>query len=177
MWKIYGHCGAAIRTNLAKLETALKQSDRDFIYRRMEYVSFPDRAGCFAGHDSLIQHPYFLKRKEYGSEKEIRFVTAAPEVANRAGITLRLQPQEWIQEVVLCPELPSKAVNSLKQTIEGVAPGLKCYQSTLLEERLHPASVTHIHFPDDFALANRAWQNDTDATPPMLKRLYIEPNS
>ncbi len=122
MWSVYGNQGVAIKSTVGKICSVLEKTGREFIYGRMTYVDY--RSGVSTDFNPeqksdyrLLLRPFFLKRREYESEDEVRFVTAGVDREERSGILLKeLSPQQWISEIRLWPGLThdeEESINSL----------------------------------------------------------------
>lgn len=122
MWNIYGKNGVAIASTLKRISGVLDKTKWDFEVGRMRYVQLIGREAQDydfnpeeARDASFLLKPHFLKRKEYESEKEVRFVTSAPERGPNSGISIdQALPGEWIEEIRLWPGLKSTEEQSLK---------------------------------------------------------------
>lgn len=136
MWNLYGKDGVAITTTVGRLRAALGKQAASFEFSRMGYISvgrggikrspYPD------GVDWLLR-PHYLKRSEYSSEQEIRFVTALPKPS--PGALLTLQPTEWIEEIMLYPGFEETEAKALQTAIQKALPHIRCTQSGLLGKR------------------------------------------
>jgi hypothetical protein len=180
MWNNYGKHGVAIATQVGKLRSLLESTERDFVLGQMRYIRLI--VGQANDHDfnpedkddaAFLLMPHFLKRNEYESEKEVRFVTAAPERKHNSGIILEnINPLEWIQEIRLWPGLKPPEERSLKQVVHHFAPGVACACSDLFGA--DPLSVESIgaEFAAEFnQLDWNAWKDNTDGIPVELKQL------
>jgi hypothetical protein len=143
MWNLYGAEGAVVITTLGKLRAMLQKTGRQFEYSRMNYVHAQD--GMVANIDELypggspenieyVLRPFFVKRAEYDSEKEVRFITVAADSIT-GGITLNLEPKDWIEEIRLSPVLAADEEKSLQTTIHKFYEGVPCARSGLLRDR------------------------------------------
>jgi len=94
MWSVSGNQGVAIKTTIGKLRALFENTGRDFICGRMTYVDYQSGKSTEFDPTSksdyrLLLRPFFLKRKEYESEAEVRFVTAGSDRDERGGILLK----------------------------------------------------------------------------------------
>jgi len=92
MWSVYGNQGVAVKTTAGKVAKVVEAKGYKFIYGPMTYVDH--RTGTSAEFNPeqksdfpLLLRPFFLKREEYKSEQEVRFIIAAAE-RERGGILL-----------------------------------------------------------------------------------------
>jgi hypothetical protein len=137
MWSVYGNQGVAIKTTIGKLRALFENTGRDFIYGRMTYVDY--KSGVSTEFDPtrrsdyrLLLRPFFLKRKEYESEAEVRFVTAGNGHDERGGILLKgLKPQDWISAIRLWPGLTPDEEDSIRNTVSRFIPQSDCEKSDL----------------------------------------------
>lgn len=143
MWNLYGNEGAAIITTLGKLRSMLQKTERDYVYSRMHYVHADD--GIVANPEELypggdpqntdyVLRPYFLKRAEYESEREVRFVTVASESIT-GGIAITPEPKDWIEEIRLSPVLLAEEEKCLQKIIRMLYENVPCKRSGLLHDR------------------------------------------
>ena len=179
MWNIYGKHGVAIASTTKKLSGLLSKSKWDFEVGQMRYIRLiggeaqdydfnPEKAKDAA----FLLKPHFLKRKEYESENEVRFVTAAPERGPKSGIFLdEISPSEWIQEIRFWPGLKPVEEKSLKQIVEHFASGIPCTRSDLFG-----ANVSSNEFVSHFEaklheIDWNSWKDGSDNVPAELKQL------
>ena len=100
MWSVYGNQGVAIKSTIGRIGAVFEKTGRDFIYGRMTYVDYQTGVSTEFNPEQksdyrLLLRPFFLKRKEYESEQEVRFVTSGADISDRGGILLKeLNPQE-----------------------------------------------------------------------------------
>jgi hypothetical protein len=174
MWSVYANQGVAIRTNTAKLRGLLEAQGPDFMYRRMRYVDVPHGVGRdFNPEDpvdfALLLRPYFIKRSEYESEREVRFVMTGRQQEHLGGRILQgCDPRAWISEVRLWPGLRRAETEVLKDLVKQKAPDLPCDRSELMQAET-----------DGFAEWNegvsppeiKPWLAEADDVPPELKEL------
>jgi len=179
MWNIYGKHGVAISSTTKKLSGVLSKSKWDFEVGRMRYI----RLIAGEAHDydfipekaedaSFLLKPHFLKRKEYESEKEVRFVTAAPERGPNSGISLdEILPSEWIQEIRLWPGLKPAEEKSLKEVVDHFAPGIPCARSDLFGADPWSDGIGS-HFGAEMDKVDwNSWKDGSDSIPAELKQL------
>jgi hypothetical protein len=144
MWNLYGKDGAAIGTTVGALKTVLADSSTGFEFGRMTYVHVdqfgkvvrsvepqPDQDDPFT---ELILRPHFLKRQEYGSENEVRFITSS-DVKSAGGIELGLPAYQWIKEIRLWPKLELSEETVLIDAIRRVLPEVPCRRSGLIRRK------------------------------------------
>ena len=137
MWKLYGNQGVAIKTTVGKLSALFETAGRDFIYGRMTYVDYG--SGVSTEFDplresdyDLLLRPFFLKRKEFESEQEVRFVTAGNDPDERKGILLtNLTAKDWIFAIRLWPGLNAGEAVSILKAVEHFLPQVDCQKSEL----------------------------------------------
>ena len=124
MWNVYGSHGVAIASTIGKVRNALSQAENNFAFGRLRYVTVENgKTTDLNFKDSedaqLILEPHFLKRNEYASENEVRFLTTSNEHEHNPGIFIPgIKPAEWIQEIRLWPKLDSSEASSLKEAIK-----------------------------------------------------------
>jgi hypothetical protein len=82
----------------------------------------------------LLLRPYFLKRAEYSSEREVRFVASGPEGKWGGGIELSLPPEGWIEEIRLSPTFATIEEHGVQKVIKQLVPAWsgECTRSKLL---------------------------------------------
>jgi hypothetical protein len=137
MWNLYGKDGAAVCTTVGRLTRALGKCGREFEFARMTYIRTtqgnkliePESIG-----PELLLRPYFLKRAEYSSEREIRFVASGPEGQWGGGIELSLSPIDWIEEIRLSPTFAGIEEHGVQEAIKKLVPSWRgqCTRSKLL---------------------------------------------
>jgi len=172
MWSVYGNQGVAVKTTIGKLKALFEKTGFDFIYGRMTYVDY--RSGVSTDFDplreadyDLLMRPYFLKRKEYISESEVRFVTAGYNCDERGGILLKdMAPQDWISAIRLWPRLTSDEEHSLRKAIEQFMPNADCQKSDLLSSEMGLSDMLTIDSATD-----SNWTQKQDGIPTPLKVL------
>ncbi len=174
MWSVYANQGVAIRTTTRRLRALLEAQGPDFMYRRMRYVDVPDGVGRdFSPEDpvdfALLLRPYFIKRSEYESEREVRFVMTGRQLEHLGGRILQgCDPRTWMSEVRLWPGLGRAEAEVLKDLVKQKAPDLPCDRSELLQaetdrfaewnEEVSPSAI-------------KSWLSEADDVPAALKRL------
>ena len=94
MWSAYGNQGVAIKSTVGKICEVLDKTRREFVYGRMTYVDYRSGVSTEFNPESksdyrLLLRPFFLKRREYESENEVRFVTSGADRDDRGGILLK----------------------------------------------------------------------------------------
>jgi hypothetical protein len=115
-----------------------------------------------------------LKRKEYNTEDEVRFVTAGSERDERGGILLKnLQPQDWISAIRLWPGLKRDEESSIRKVVVKFIPQADCEKSDLFSgptdagisdfEEMLSSDVEHE--------ADLNWRTGEDGIPASLKGL------
>lgn len=178
MWSVYGSQGIAIQSTIAKVKSILSQTGRDFIYARMTYVDYQSSNVSYEfnpeddGDHVLLLRPYLLKRKEYESEEEVRFITAGPEKKTRGGILLEnVQPEQWISAIRLWPKLTSREAESLKAPIRRVHPEVDCLKSDLFSRRYEDGPfIGNVRLTLEKSTEGH-WQQGTDGIPPKAKEV------
>lgn len=139
MWKVYGHQGAAVKTTIGKLRNALGSTGQDFVFARIAYAdTVSDLGPNHETHHELLTRPFFLKRKAYGTEHEVRFVTSDRRRPDRDGLSLSVSPNELIEAIRLWPWLADKEADVLTKTIEAHLKGVDCRKSQLVPIRSTP---------------------------------------
>lgn len=138
MWNSYGKGGAAIKTTFGKLSGALEKQPQTFANGRMQYKELHNANKTGASWDRTIQSkflldPHFLKRLEYKHEQEVRFVVADARKSG-GGISLHMDPVDWIDEILLCPSMLKPEAASIIEAVGKISPDLKCLQSDLLRK-------------------------------------------
>jgi len=124
-----------------------------------------------ADHQQFILQPHFMKRKEYESEREVRFVAYGPENLNRGGITLKqIDPNDWIQRIKFWPELTCSEESSLKTAVKNFAPSIQCFKSDLLTSVVDSGD-DEVGVEAAFAVTDEtSWEGNSDGIPSFLKR-------
>jgi len=175
MWSVYGSQGVAIKSTVGKICKVFENTGRDFIYGRMTYVDYrsgistefnPERKSDYR----LLLRPFFLKRKEYESEQEVRFVTSGADRSKRDGILLKdLKPQDWISAIRLWPGLTSDEEQSLCKAIKHFIPQVDCEKSDLFSGPDSPSNLSKIILNDLEQSADSSWTEGKDEIPNALK--------
>jgi hypothetical protein len=178
MWNNYGHQGVAIATTVDRLSKMLGKTDWHFEFGRLRYVRLvvgeiqdfnfdPDNP-----EDArFLLKPHFLKRIEYKSENEVRFVAAAPE-RHVSGIGLQgVSPSEWLKEIRLWPGLKPTEEESLKQVVDHFAAGVPCACSDLFGVGSSSQSFTARYFSELDRTGWQKWTDGSDGIPQALKEL------
>jgi hypothetical protein len=137
MWKVYGNQGVAVQSTVGRLRKVLETTGRDFLFGAITYVDY--KGGMSAELDlgnsankELLLRPFLLKRKEYQSESEVRFVTADSEPPAHDGIILtKVNPEAWISKIRLWPTLTRMEEKTLQRAIEPFLPNSDCSRSDL----------------------------------------------
>ena len=177
MWSIYGNQGVAIKSTVGKISTVFEKTGRDFIYGRLIYVDYrsgvstefiPERKSDYR----LLLRPFFLKRKEYESEEEVRFVTSGSDRAEQGGILLKdLKPQDWISAIRLWPGLTADEEKSISKAIEHFIPQADCKKSDLFSGPDSPSEFIEMITADLEQSADSSWTEGKDGIPKPLKVL------
>jgi hypothetical protein len=112
-----------------------------------------------------------MKRKEYESEKEVRFVAYGPENQRRGGMVLEeIDPNDWIQQIKFWPKLTCSGEASLKSAVKKFAPNIQCFKSDLLTGHVD-SSYDENGVEAAFAVTDeRSWKDNSDGIPSFLKR-------
>jgi hypothetical protein len=172
MWSVYGNQGVAIKTTVGRIKALFESSGRKFIYGRMTYVDYEN------GHDfdpsilnyQLLLRPYFLKRKEYESENEVRFVTAASERGERGGILTKGLLLDWITAIRLWPGLTVDEEKSLCKAVRHFIPTVDCERSGLFAGPDNSGLIEQFGF-DIERSADSEWEAGSDGIPLAIKVL------
>jgi hypothetical protein len=178
MCSVYGNQGVAIKTTVGRLSALLETAGGDFICGRMTYVDY--ESGVSTEFDPsresdyyLLLRPFFLKRKEFESEQEIRFVTAGNDRDERKGILLtNLVPNEWISAIRLWPGLDAGEAASILKAVEHFMPQVDCQKSELFSG----PDGSFVELIDVFnarrgSAADSGWTDGQDGIPAPLKAL------
>jgi hypothetical protein len=174
MWNTYGKEGVAIATTVGDLSSAIKTANYDFAFGRMCYFK---RSGNYARCSNsekqmFVLQPQFLKREEYDSEKEVRFVTYASECES-GGLSLKdIEPETWIKKVRLWPGLTSREEDSIMSALKNKLSSADCQKSDLLQPDGREMSRT-LEQIDALVVANAESQRKSckDGVPALLKKL------
>jgi hypothetical protein len=176
MWSVYGNQGVAVKTTAGKVAKVVEAKGYKFIYGPMTYVDH--RTGTSAEFNPeqksdfpLLLRPFFLKREEYKSEQEVRFIIAAAE-RERGGILLcNVNPQDWISAIRLWPKLKPVEAQSLCETIKKFLPKVDCSGSDLFSDPPGASRSIEDLMIDLEREADSAWQGGQDGIPNPLKEL------
>lgn len=177
MWSVYGNQGVALETTVGKLRHILGKTDKDFIFRQMFYVNVMggqtfDLIPEVPDHGKLLLHPYFLKRAEYRSEKEVRFATCGPENHKLGGILLQgIKPKDWIQQIRFWPKLTSLEEECLKSAVEKFVPDIPCSKSDLMSNNSGRFSEDSGFMAEFTKLEESSWKDNSDGIPAVLKKI------
>ena len=175
MWSVYRNQGAAVATTVGQLCQTFLKKERDFVFGRMRYIHVDqgairdlDPEDPEDPHDPpFVLQPHFLKRREYESEKEVRFVTTGPENRHGGGICVGgIDPNAWIQKIRLWPMMSSSEETACKKAIDLVAPGIHCQRSELMISDERFAAELRC-----MELAEQQWKDGTDGIPAALKQV------
>lgn len=174
MWNTYGKHGVAVRTTVGKLNRILARTGRAFKYGQMRYIPLTQgkaRDSEFKrsnAHDAaFLLMPHFLKRKEYESEKEVRFVTSAPDCENNLGLLFEAgDPVDWISKISLWPGLKPVEEAALKEVVAQLSAKTPCACSDLFGRK----RSSHFRQRWDKMIWTQ-WRNDGDGIPTELKQL------
>lgn len=175
MWNIYGKDGAAVITTVSRLRDVLGRTSHDFEFGRMRYVHADETGivvntypGSIRDDPEAILRPHFLKRAEYQSEQEVRFVTADCERGS-GGISIDLPPQEWIEKIWLWPGLSSSETTALQEIISTRLFRVPCNRSGMLKSAPDEEMAARIA-----EFVETPWRagDDADGIPSELKRLW-----
>jgi len=175
MWSIYGNQGVAVKSSIGKICKVLENTNRDFIYGRMTYVDYQSGVSTeFNPEDEadyhLLLRPFFLKRKEYESENEVRFVTSGHDRLDRGGILMKkLPPQEWISEIRLWPGLTHDEEQSIQRAVQHFIPTIDCQKSDLFSGPDSSSFLTDLILEDLEKPINASWAQNSDGIPNPLK--------
>jgi len=175
MWSIYGNQGVAIKSTVGKISAIFEKTGRNFTYGRMTYVDYrsgvstdfnPERKSDYR----LLLRPFLLKRKEYESEHEVRFVTSGADRTERGGVLLKdMNPQDWISAIRLWPGLTANEESSLHEAVHQFIPEVDCRKSDLFSGPSGPSELTEMIIADLEQSADSSWTEGTDKIPPPLK--------
>jgi hypothetical protein len=159
-------------TTVGRLADMLGNTGRAFTYGRLTYIDANDAFDPIlsAGEPSLTLRTYFLKRKEYESEQEVRFVTAGAERPMLGGILLKnIDARSWILSIRLWPGLTDEEKDCLVKAIRRSLPDADCQRSQLLSTPGSPSEFIHKVMKDQESAADKAWLNQEDGIPVQLK--------
>jgi len=178
MWSVYGNQGVAVKTTVGKVAKVVEAKGRKFICSPMTYVDH--RTGTSAEFNPeqksdfpLLLRPFFLKREEYKSEQEVRFIIAAPEQEREQGRILLsdVNPKDWILAIRLWPKLMTAEAQSLRETIKRFLPQVDCSISDLCSNPPERSSLTEDCMAGLDQQCDSAWQGGQDGIPSLLKEL------
>ena len=169
--------GVAIASSVKKLRGVLEKTERDFQFGRMFYVDVVE--GKTFGEDpdamydnGLLLKPHFLKRSEYKTEDEVRFVTTGREKSKQGGIILNgIVAQDWIQEIRLWPKLSPQEECSLKKIIEQYLPSVSCQRSDLMGAKNGVFDEGGPFKEGLETCEDERWRDGKDDIPPAAKEL------
>jgi hypothetical protein len=174
MWRVYGNQGVAVKTTVGKVAKVLEAQSRKFICGPMTYVDHrngrsvefnPEQESDFP----LLLRPFLLKREEYKSEQEIRFIIAAAE-RERGGILLSdVNPKDWISAIRLWPKLETAEAQSLCETIKKLLPQVDCSRSDLFSDSPGTSRLSEDLNAGFEQQCDSAWQGGQDGIPSLLK--------
>ena len=173
MWRLYGNQGVAIKSTVGRITALFDKTGRDFIFGKMTYVDYLSGAGpdfMLERDYKLLLRPFFLKRMEYNSENEVRFVTAGPALPEGDGILLEgLKAEDWISAIRLWPGLTEDEDQSLSKAIKQFLPQVDCIKSDLFSRPAIPQG-----FLGDFRAELRQsvdlnWTSGGDEIPRAIK--------
>ncbi|GEM_PF-1694671 len=175
MWSVYGNQGVAVKSTIGKLCAVLEKTNREFIYGRLTYVDYQSGVSTEFNPEQesdypLLLRPFFLKRREYESENEVRFVTSGADRDERGGILLKeLSPLDWISEIRLWPGLTRDEEQSIKKAVFHFAPKIDCQKSDLFSGPDGPSKFGEMIAADLEQSADSSWVKGTDGIPKALK--------
>ena len=175
MWSVYGNQGVAIKSNVGKICNVLENTGREFIYGRMTYVDYRSGVSTEFNPENksdyrLLLRPFFLKRKEYESENEVRFVTSGHDRLDRSGILIKkLPPQEWISEIRLWPGLTGDEEQSIQKAAQHFVPNIDCQKSDLFSGPSSDSFLTNLILEDLEKPIDASWTQGSDGIPNSIK--------
>jgi hypothetical protein len=174
MWQVYGKQGVAIQSTVGRVTEALSKTNFPFVFGSMTYVDYragvstrfnPENSSDFA----LLLRPQFLKRIEYQSEHEVRFVAAAPEYERKGILLKKINPADWITAIRLWPELTSAEEASLIDTIHKILPGVDCEKSDLYSRSHDSRNMFERLELMVEESQEEDWKQQSDSIPPEIK--------
>ncbi|HWD40107.1 MAG TPA: hypothetical protein VG944_14755 [Fimbriimonas sp.] len=156
MWKAYaGQVGVAIRSSVTRLKGALK----DLAW--VEAIKYIDYDVENFGLQNL-KDPYVHKRTEFEHEREVRAIAWESVVqlqhsevfqqAGTQGFSLSLDPADYFEEIVVCPELSGWFTLSLKKIVDALGYSIPVRESGVFKDpyRLYKEDrVTALRHWDD----------------------------
>jgi hypothetical protein len=172
MWSVYGNQGVAIKTTVGRVKAVLQAQGRKFICDSMTYVDH--RSGTSAesnpqqNSDNHLR-AFLMKRDEYKSEDEVRFIIAAAE-RERDGILFSgVNPKDWISAIRLWPKLTTAEAQSLCVTVKKFLPDVDCSRSDLCSDPPGTSRLIEDFMTRLEGQADSAWQGGQDGIPSLLK--------
>jgi hypothetical protein len=177
MWNVYAKQCVAVQTTVGRLLKTLQNTKREFIYGSMTYVDYQNGpSGDFVPQgdvdSELIMRPFLLKRKEYESEHEVRFVTTAAERKRRGGLLLTgIDPTSWISSVRFWPGISPEEENALRRVVHTVMPKLDCAKSELFTATAERSIWFRDLLTAEENRADETWDSGQDGIPPLLKEV------
>jgi hypothetical protein len=176
MWSVYGNQGVAIATTVARIRQTFVKANRNATFGQMFYVEVCQGQviGLNPGepeHQQFILQPHFMKRKEYASEREVRFVGYGPENRKKGGIVLKgIDPNDWIQQIKFWPKLTSPEEAALSTAVKKAAPNIQCFKSDLLtsqDDSVYDENGVEAAMVET---DEKSWGDNSDGIPSFLKR-------
>jgi hypothetical protein len=145
MWRLYAPHGFAIRTSVSALEKGLEATSNKWRISKMKYINAQDEVtsdDVFNDNQlkEALRRPFFLKAQEYSYENEVRLVTIDPRALPSIEIE-GVSASEWIEQIVISPEMWSRDAELLTQLIESRCPALK--------GRVHKSSAFNVPDAED----------------------------
>ena len=139
MWNTYGLQGAAVVSKVGMIKSMLERKGFRGAYRSMRYYRMSPSGQIWSFNPelspdkALLLRPYFLKRHEYRSEEEVRFVITDTRMRGRDFIVSDdVPPSHWIERVVLGPGLSSQQKDGLRRAVGAFDADIRCDASALL---------------------------------------------
>lgn len=174
MWNTYGLHGVAIASTVGSLRKALSRTSYRFTFGQMRYVSVIDERTTNLAPENpsdahLILHPHFLKRNEYQSENEVRFVTTGSENPYEPGMFIDgINPATWIHKIHLWPKAHSSEVSALQKAVKKFSKRIPCEKSKFMSKRI---GIGTRMMSDLRAgkLGSDGWINESNNLPEILK--------
>ena len=179
MWTNYGKEGVAIQSHVGKIAAMLANTGRKFIFGGMTYVNYETGVSNEFNPEDETDHrllllPFFLKRMEYQTENEVRFVTQGSDHLKAGGILLKhLKPEDWISAIRLWPGLTSGEAQSITAAILHFMPQADCTKSDLFtgpNTTLDFSDLNYIEEAKEF-VGIKSWKDEQDGIPSSLKDL------
>jgi hypothetical protein len=177
MWNSYGNQGVAVQTTIGRLRRLFSDVKRDFLFGPMVYVDSRTGRGKYFNPENpqdapLLIRPYFLKRSEYESETEVRFVTSGSPQNEREGILFRdLKPDVWISCVRLWPGLTDDEAGSIGNVVQHFAPNCECTRSDLFDGPESHSGLLRSFMAEWEGGIGNDWLSNRDGIHAELKRL------